>query len=575
MKNLLRYLSDYKKECIIAPLFKMLEAILELAVPLVIAQMIDKGIKDGDTDSIIIRFVMLIILAATGLGVSCIAQYYAAKAATGFARGLRHDLFEHILAFDYSTIDNVGTSTMITRMTSDVNILQNGVNMFLRLFLRSPFIVTGAMIMAFTIDVRSALIFVLVIASLAVTVSVIMKINIPLLGAAQRKLDDVLCLVRENLSGARVVRAFSLEDSQIRDFDDTNADLTDIMLRSGRISGLMNPLTYVIVNLAVVLLIFTDRIQVNEGILTTGQVVALYNYMSQILLELVKFANLIVIMNRALASADRINDIFAIPCDTRSFADTGIADTDSEPVVEFRNVSLRYHEDADDAVSDISFKIHKGETFGIIGGTGAGKTTIANLIPAFYTATGGKVLVCGRDVNETDPAALRRFAGTVMQKSVLFEGTIRDNLKFGNTNATDDDLETAARWAVCDDFIAERGGLDGRVEAGGRNYSGGQKQRLSIARTLAASPRLLILDDASSALDYMTDRKLRSNIAQLPFKPTVIIIAQRTVSVMDCDNILVLDDGAMVGLGTHEELLESCPVYREIYDSQFGEQEGA
>lgn len=570
MKKLLKYLDNYKKECILAPLFKMLEALFELTVPLVIARMIDMGIRKNSPADIVRSFFLLVALAAIGLCVSCIAQFFAAKAATGFSKGLRHDLFAHILSFGFAEIDNVGTSTMITRMTSDVNILQNGVNMFLRLFLRSPFIVAGAMIMAFTIDFKAAGVFVLVIIALAIVIFAIMKTNIPLLTMAQKKLDDVLCLVRENLSGARVIRAFTLEDDQIAAFHNTNSDLTSIQKSAGKVSGLLNPLTYVIVNLAIVLLIKVGKIQIDAGNLSTGQVVALYNYMSQILLELIKFANLIVTLNKAFASGERVNEIFAITSGEKSEAGSLAIDAGSEPVVEFRNVSMKYHEGADDAVSNISFKINSGETFGIIGGTGAGKTTVANLIPAFYRASSGEVRFCGTPVNQIEPGVLRRFVGTVMQKSVLFEGTIRDNLKWGNPDATDEDLASAVSAAVCTEVVEEKGGFDGYVEAGGRNFSGGQRQRLSIARTLAAKPRLLILDDSASALDYMTDKKLRENIKGLPFKPTVIIIAQRSISVRDCDKILVLDDGEQVGLGTHDELMRSCEVYREIYESQYG-----
>lgn len=570
MKKLLKYLDNYKKECILAPLFKMLEALFELTVPLVIARMIDMGIRKNSPADIVRSFFLLVALAGIGLCVSCIAQFFAAKAATGFSKGLRHDLFAHILSFGFAEIDNVGTSTMITRMTSDVNILQNGVNMFLRLFLRSPFIVAGAMIMAFTIDFKAAGVFVLVIIALAIVIFAIMKTNIPLLTMAQKKLDDVLCLVRENLSGARVIRAFTLEDDQIAAFHNTNSDLTNIQKSAGKVSGLLNPLTYVIVNLAIVLLIKVGKIQIDAGNLSTGQVVALYNYMSQILLELIKFANLIVTLNKAFASGERVNEIFAITSGEKSEAGSLGIDAGSEPVVEFRNVSMKYHEGADDAVSNISFKINSGETFGIIGGTGAGKTTVANLIPAFYRASSGEVSFCGTPVNQIEPGVLRRFVGTVMQKSVLFEGTIRDNLKWGNPDATDEDLASAVSAAVCTEVVEEKGGLDGYVEAGGRNFSGGQRQRLSIARTLAAKPRLLILDDSASALDYMTDKKLRENIKGLPFKPTVIIIAQRSISVRDCDKILVLDDGEQVGLGTHDELMRSCEVYREIYESQYG-----
>ena len=574
MKRLLVYLKDYKKECVLAPLFKMFEAVFELIVPLVIAYMIDSGIGTGSNSVIVRSFVILIILGITGLVVSCTAQYFAAKAATGFSKELRHDLFKHILTFGFSEIDNIGTSTMITRMTSDVNILQSGVNMFLRLFLRSPFIVTGAMIMAFTIDVKSAMIFVLVIALLSAAVFIIMKTNIPLLKAAQRRLDDVLRLVRENLSGARVVRAFTLEEAQLSDFQNSNGSLTDMQLKAGRVSALLNPLTYVIVNLAIALLVITGDRQIETGLLTTGEVVALYNYMSQILLELIKFANLIVTLNRSFASAIRVNEVFDVKAQMVTTGDEAV-DTDAcVTAVEFDNVSLKYHEHADDAISGISFKIQKGQTLGIIGGTGAGKTSVASLIPRFYDATEGCVKVFGNDVKKLDIADLRNNVMTVMQKAVLFEGTIRDNIKWGNPDASDEDIMEAVEAAVCSEVVKDKGGLDAHVEAGGRNFSGGQKQRLSIARVLMAKPSILILDDSASALDYMTDRKLRQNISALSYHPTVILIAQRTISVMDCDNILVLDDGEQVGFGTHAQLLGSCEVYKEIYSSQYGK-EGA
>ena len=569
MRKLIKYLNDYKKECVLAPLFKMLEAVFELTVPLVIAHMIDNGIDSSRSDVIIKCFVILILLGITGLIVSAVAQYFAAKAATGFAKELRHDLFAHIMTFEFTEIDNIGTSRLITRQTADVNILQNGVNMFLRLFLRSPFIVAGAMIMAFTIDVKSAFVFVAVIIVLAAAVTIVMKTNIPLLRSAQMKLDEVLRLVRENLSGARVVRAFTLEDVQTGEFVKTNSDLTDLQLAAGRISGLLNPLTYVIVNIAIVILIKVGNARVSSGDLTTGQVVALYNYMSQILLELIKFANLIVALNRAFASGARVNEVFDVSAQMADGIEkVPVTPGGNCPAVEFDNVSLRYHSGADEAVSNITFSIRQGETFGIIGGTGSGKTSIASLIPRFYDATSGRVLVYGRNVKEYDIASLRRETGLVMQKAVLFEGTIRDNLKWGNENATDDDLNEAVNAAVCADVLMAKGGLDAPVEAIGRNLSGGQRQRLSIARTLAARPGILILDDSSSALDHLTDRKLRENISALPYHPTVIIIAQRTVSIEDCDNILVLEDGQAVGLGKHEELLAKCPAYKEIYDSQ-------
>ena len=548
----------------------MLEAVFELTVPLVIADMIDNGIGKASSAHIVRSFVILIVLAATGFIVSSTAQFFAAKAATGFSKKLRHDLFSHILSFGFSEIDSTGTSVMITRQTADVNTLQNGVNMFLRLFLRSPFIVTGACIMAFTIDAKCALIFVVVIALLSVIVAVIMKTNIPLLKAAGAKLDAVLHLVRENLSGARVVRAFTLEEGQIGEFTDKNKELTELQLFAGRVSAMLNPLTYVTVNLGITALIYAGAGRVTAGVLTTGQVVALYNYMSQILLELIKFANLIVILNRSFASAERVNEIFDIkPGMDVSGKITDIAER-NVPAVEFENVSLKYHEHSDDAISDISFTILPGQTFGIIGGTGAGKTSVANLIPRFYDATGGKVLIGGVNVKDIDTDTLRRHVGVVMQKAVLFEGSVRDNLKWGNSCADDKELLEAVEAAVCTEAVMEKGGLDAHVEAGGKNFSGGQRQRLAIARVLAAKPSILILDDSTSALDYMTDAKLRSNIANLSYHPTVIIIAQRTISVTDCDNILVLDDGVMAGIGTHEDLLKNCAVYREIYDSQYG-----
>lgn len=570
MRRLFKYLDNYKKECVLAPLFKMLEAAFELTVPLVIARMIDSGIKRGASSVILSSFGILVALGAVGLAVSCTAQFFAAKAATGFAKQLRHDLFSHILSFGFTEIDSVGTSAMITRQTADVNILQNGVNMFLRLFLRSPFIVAGAVVMAFTIDPSCALIFVLVVALLALAVALIMKTNIPRLKDAQNKLDEVLRLVRENLSGARVIRAFTLEDEQIGEFEKANDSLATFLLKAGRMSGLLNPLTYVMINLAIVLLIYSGGARVEAGVLTTGQVVALYNYMSQILLELIKFANLIVTLNRTFASAARVNEIFDVTPSMTTVEDNDDTTVSDAPAVEFKNVSLRYHELADEAVSNISFAVMPGQTLGIIGGTGSGKTSIANLIPRFYDATAGEVRLFGKNVRTIEPDKCRTLVGCVMQKAVLFEGTVRDNLRWGNADATDEELLEACDAAVCRQVIEDKGGLDARVEAGGRNFSGGQRQRLSIARVLAAKPSILILDDSASALDYMTDKKLRENIATLPYDPTVIIIAQRTNSVSACDSILVLDDGEAAGYGTHEELLKASTVYKEIYASQYG-----
>lgn len=575
MNRLLKYLKDYKKECVLAPLFKMLEALFELTVPLVIAQMIDRGIGNSDTSFVYIAFGILIALGFIGLLVSCTAQYFAAKAATGFSKDLRHDLFSHIMSFSFTEIDNVGTSTMITRMTSDVNILQNGVNMFLRLFLRSPFIVAGAMIMAFTIDVKSALVFVAVIFCLAIAVFVIMNTNIPLLKKSQQKLDEVLRLVRENLSGARVVRAFTLEDSQTEEFREKNTRLTSFQLKAGKISGLLNPLTYVMINIAIVILIVIGEDQNAAGVLTKGQIVALYNYMSQILIELIKFANLIVTLNKSFASAIRVNEIFDVSPSMKEATDMDAVPSPEKdaPAVEYIDVSLKYHELSDEAVSDISFVIEPGKTFGIIGGTGSGKTTVASMIPRFYDATKGIIKIFGRDVRDYPLDFVRKNVGIVMQHATLFEGSIRDNLQWADPDASDEDILNACETAVCSEVVRDKGGLDAMIEAGGRNLSGGQRQRLCIARVLVGKPSILILDDSASALDYMTDQRLRENISKLSYDPTVIIIAQRAISVQKCDSILVLDDGQCVGLGSHEELLTSCAVYREIYESQYGKED--
>ncbi|MCR5510910.1 MAG: ABC transporter ATP-binding protein/permease [Lachnospiraceae bacterium] len=594
MKRLLRYLKNYRVQCVLAPLFKMLEATFELFVPLVIASLIDyisAPSSAGTGSGFIFRcFALLIALGIVGLISSCTAQFFAARAATGFSRELRHDLFKSLLSLDHSQIDNLGTSTMITRMTADVNTAQNGVNMFLRLFLRSPFIVAGAVIMAFTIDVRSALAFLIVVAILFAVVGLIMKLNIPMLRKVQSHLDRILGLTRENLSGARVIRAFTVEEDRQKVFENANSELVTGQIRAGRISGLLNPLTYVIINLAIVVLIRTGYIQVSRGMLTTGQVVALYNYMSQILLELIKFANLVVTINRAAASADRISAVFALADgvsgdkagngngDLTSAVITGGGRTlDTENTegcsVEFKDVCLRYHKEADESLSHISFKAEAGETIGIIGGTGSGKTSLVNLIPGFYEATEGEVLIDGIRVADLDGRSLKAAVGTVPQKAVLFAGTIADNLRWGKADATDAEIMDAVRVAVAEDVVNAKGGLNAELEAGGRNLSGGQRQRLTIARALVGSPRILILDDSSSALDNVTDRKLRDNLKNLGYKPTVFIVSQRSASVRDADKIIVLDDGEVAGIGTHTELMSSCDVYREIYESQFGKEE--
>lgn len=589
MKRLLRYLKNYKIQCVLAPLFKMLEALFELFVPLVIAALIDR-ISDysasGDAGFVLRCFVLLIILGVVGLISSCTAQFFAARAATGFSKELRHDLFATLLNLDYPQIDGLGTSTMITRMTADVNTTQSGVNMFLRLFLRSPFIVAGAVVMAFTIDVRSALIFVAVVAVLFVVVGLIMRYNIPMLKRVQSKLDRVLNFTRENLSGARVIRAFNVESDRQAGFEAANEELSMYQRRAGRVSGLLNPLTYVIINLAIVMLIGVGNIQVSQERLTTGQVVALYNYMSQILLELIKFANLVVTINRALASANRISEVFELEEGTRtrvSGSPVGSAEASAvradntadanDYAVEFDDVSLRYHEGSDEALSNISFKIKRGETIGVIGGTGSGKTSLINMIPGFYTATSGTVRVDGEDVSALDAHDLRSRIGIVPQKAVLFEGSIAENLRWGNASATDEELQEAIRLAAAGDVVEAKGGLDAHIEPGGKNLSGGQRQRLTIARALVKKPDILILDDSSSALDNVTDRRLRENIRRMDAGATVFIVSQRSSSVRDADRIIVMDDGEMAGIGTHVELMKSCAVYREIYESQFGREE--
>lgn len=581
MKRLIRYLKNYRLQCVLAPLFKMLEATFELFVPLVIASLIDyisAPASSGAGSGFIFKcFALLIALGVVGLISSCTAQFFAARAATGFSRELRHDLFKSLLSLNHSQIDNLGTSTMITRMTADVNTAQNGVNMFLRLFLRSPFIVAGAVIMAFTIDAKSALAFLVVVAILFAAVGLIMKLNIPMLKKVQSRLDRILGLTRENLSGARVIRAFTVEEDRQKVFENANSELVTGQIRAGRISGLLNPLTYVIINLAIVVLIRTGYIQVSRGMLTTGQVVALYNYMSQILLELIKFANLVVTINRAAASADRISAVFALTDSTAAVkTDAGCTlDTESSDgcSVEFKDVCLRYHKEADESLSHISFKAEAGETIGIIGGTGSGKTSLVNLIPGFYEANEGEVLIDGIPVADLNGRNLKAAVGTVPQKAVLFAGTIADNLRWGKADATDEELMDAVRVAVAEDVVNAKGGLDGELEAGGRNLSGGQRQRLTIARALVGNPRILILDDSSSALDNVTDRKLRDNLKNLGYNPTVFIVSQRSASVRDADKIIVLEDGEVAGIGTHTELMGSCDVYREIYESQFGKED--
>lgn len=570
MKKLLVYLKTYKKETILAPLFKMLEASFELFVPLVIAAIIDTGIENKDVPYIVRMAIVLVVLAVVGLTCSLTAQYFSAKAAVGFAAKLKSALFAHIESLSFKEIDTLGTSTLITRMTSDINQVQSGVNLVLRLFLRSPFIVFGAMIMAFTIDVKAALIFVVAIPLLAVVVFGIMLISIPLFKKVQGALDMVLGITRQNLTGVRVIRAFNKEQSEIENFDEKNAVLTGLQKFVGKISALMNPVTFIIVNGAIAALIWTGAIRVDAGILTQGQVVALVNYMSQILVELVKLANLIITVTKAVACGNRIQSVFEIKPSMEEGSTKYSAQPKDGYAVEFKNVNLCYNDGADNSLTGIDFSVKKGETVGIIGGTGSGKSSLVGLIPRFYDATQGEVLVDGINVNEYSFDELRAHVGIVMQKAVLFKGTIRENLKWGRNDATDEELWEAIDAAQAREFVeTKEGGLDFEIAQGGKNLSGGQKQRLTIARALVRKPDILILDDSASALDYATDAKLRAAIAALPGNMTVFIVSQRTASIMHADKIIVLDDGQMAGMGTQKELLENCEVYKEIYNSQF------
>ena len=568
MKRLLKYLNSYKKECVLGPLFKMFEASLELIVPLVIASIVDKGIKGASPSYVVKACLFLLLLGAVGLAFSLTAQYFSARAAVGFVGKLRYALFEKVGSLSYSDIDELGTSTIITRMTQDASKVQNGLNLTLRLLLRSPFVVFGAMIMAFTVDVKSALIFLGVIPLLSIVVFGIMLITMPLYKKAQKGTDKLLGRTRENLSGVRVIRAFGNEEKEISQFCGENDTLTVIQRRVGRISALMNPLTYILINIAILLLIHTGAIQVSLKNLTQGEVVALYNYMSQILVELIKLANLIISITKALASASRIADILDIES-TECMGDVKNGE-DTDTSVEFRSVSLSYRSSSEPSLSNISFSAKRGETIGIIGGTGSGKTSLINLIGAFYKASQGEVLVDGVEVSRYSAEALRSKIGIVPQNAVLFKGSIRDNMRWGNEFATDEDILSAVKIAQALDVVDGKGGLDATVEQGGRNFSGGQKQRLTIARAIVKKPEILILDDSASALDYATDAALRSAIRELN-EMTVFIVSQRASSIMHADKIIVLDDGEAVGIGTHEQLLNECDVYREIYATQFSE----
>lgn len=584
MKKLLVYLKDYKKESVLGPLFKLLEATFELIVPLVMAAIIDTGVATGDKSYIMKMCMVLVLLAVIGLTCSVTAQYFAAKAAVGFATKLRHALFAHIESLSFTEMDTVGTATLITRMTSDVNQVQNGVNLVLRLFLRSPFIVFGAMVMAFTIDVKAALVFVVTIPLLSIIVFGIMLISIPLYKKVQSALDKVLGITRENLTGSRVIRAFNKEDDEKVHFNENNDLLTRAQIYVGKISALMNPLTYVIINGAIVVLVWTGAVRVDNGYITQGEVVALINYMSQILVELVKLANLIININKSIACGNRIQSIFEMqPSITdgsgqkvdKVQTDTADRSEEAEYAVEFLHVGLTYAGAGDESLTDIDFKVKKGETIGIIGGTGSGKSSVVNLIPRFYDVTSGFIKVDGKDVKDYPLEELRGKIGTVLQKAVLFHGTIRENLKWGNPDATEEDLNRAITVAQAKEFVDNKEGrLDFEIEQGGKNLSGGQRQRLTIARAVVKKPEILILDDSASALDFATDAALRKAIREMEGETTVFIVSQRAASIQHADRIVVLDDGKIVGLGTSEELLESCEVYQEIYNSQFKKQEG-
>lgn len=615
MKGLLKYLKDYKKESILAPVFKMLEASFELLVPLVIGAMINVGIANMDKNYILSMGGVLVFLGVIGLICSVTAQYYAAKAATGFAAKLRYAMFTHIQAFSYEKLDTVGTSTLITRMTSDINQVQNGVNMFLRLFLRSPFIVIGAVIMAFYVDVKAALVFAVAIPILSLVVFGIVFANIPLYKKVQNRLDKVTLATRETLNGIRVIRAFRKESDEIQEFDEKNKTLTGIQLLAGRVSALLNPLTYVIINLALVVLLYTGAFRVDVGGIKQGDVVSLVNYMSQILVELVKLANLIVTLTKAMACASRIENVMQIEegmgenvdsydqhehhdhhdvhsavssgCEAEVTKTTNVSGEEKsipntshtlsgkskDVFIQFQNVSFTYKQASEEALSEMNFSVKKGQTIGIIGGTGSGKSTLVQLIPRLYDVTKGSVMVKGKNVKDYDLDELRKMIGYVPQKAALFKGTIKDNICFGNLDASHDAIEEAILVAQAKEFIEKKEeGLDTPVEQGGRNLSGGQRQRLTIARALVRRPQILILDDSCSALDYATDAALRDGLSKLSYHPTVFLVSQRTISIQDADQIIVLDDGEIVGIGKHEVLLRECEVYREIYDSQYKEE---
>ncbi len=577
MRTVLKYLKKYKLECFMAPLFKLLEACFDLLVPIVVKMIMDVGIKNGDTGYIIRGCLVLVALGIIGLTCSIVAQYFAARAAVGTSTGLRHTLFAHLQRFSYSNADKLGKSSMITRMTSDINQVQSGVNMFLRLFLRSPIIVFGAMIMAFIIDKNNTVapIFAIIIPVLAAVVFTIILAGAPLFRRVQGKLDKVTGKTRENLSGVRVIRAFSKEQSEIEEFKEANHDHTKAQRRVGMLTALMNPMTYIIVNIGVIAVVYFSALEIDSGNMTQGDLFAMYNYMSQILVELVKLANTIVLMTKSIACAKRIQSILDTPAGMDTVKSASESTDENAPAVEFKNVTLNYSGEGEATLVGVDFSVHRGETVGIIGSTGSGKTSLVNMIPRFYDAVSGEVRVFGKNVKEYQLDELREKIAVVPQRPVLFKGTIRSNLLWGNENATEEELDRALKAAQASDFVAEKdGGLDAPVEQFGRNFSGGQRQRLTIARALVKGAPILILDDSTSALDFATEARLRHAINELDGDVTVFIVSQRTSSISHADKIIVLDDGAVVGLGTHDELLSSCAVYKEIYDSQFkgGEQ---
>ena len=572
MKKLIGFFKGYAKESFLAPIFKMLEAIFELIVPLVVSDIIDNGIKNNDSKRIYAMGGIMLLLAVIGLVCAISAQYFAAKAAVGVSSRLRSSLFYKIESLSYTQYDKIGTSTLITRLTGDVNTVQNGINLFLRLFMRSPFIVFGAMIMAFTIDTNLALIFLVAIIILSIVVFGIMLVSIPLYKKVQIGVDNVLHKTRSNYRGTRVIRAFNRQDKEIEDFKEKHSTLTKIQLFAGKISALMNPLTYVIINIAIIFLVKLGALRVDSGDISQGQLVALYNYMTQILVELIKLANLIITLTKAMAGVKRINTVLDSDSDVKHTPNKETIHT--EDVVVFDNVSFRYSDGGDDALSGISFSVKKGQTIGIIGGTGSGKSTLVNLIPGFYKPSGGGVFVDGKNTCLWDNTSLLSKFGVVSQKAALFSGTIRSNVSLGAEGLTDDEVWGALTIAQAKDFVTNKEGmLDSEVTQNGSNLSGGQKQRITIARALARKPEILIFDDSSSALDYSTESALRSALTSLKWEPTVFIISQRASSVMSADNIIVLDDGAVVGMGDHNSLLETCEIYKEIYQSQFGDDE--